>query len=432
MRVVLALAVSIAAAMAIWMIGRDLVPPRSVTFAAGMPGGGYHAFATRYAAILARDGIDVRILETAGSVENAERLASGQADVALLQGGVYAEEGAEALGAMFYEPLFVFAREGANVSANPGDWAGLRLAVGPEGSGTRAASRALLTASGVAPDEATLLPAGGGDAVAALRAGEADLALFVAPLSAPYLQPLFSNPEVGLLRLLHLDAVARRMDHAEIITLHAGAMSLRPVLPERSTELVAMVARLVGQRDLHPALVDRLVMAAREIHGNRDQITPEGTFPATSGITMPIDVNAYDLITDGPSTLSAYLPYWAVAQVNRLALLALPIIFLLLPLLRSLPGIYQWRMRAQVFRHYREIREIDEEVREVESAARLGELRARLEAIDAEIADLRLPIAYRHLAYTARLHVDLVRSRVDEKLRRPDPPSGRTAEAGAL
>ncbi|SLN13467.1 NMT1/THI5 like protein [Roseivivax jejudonensis] len=427
MRVALALFLSLSAAFFIWSIGRDLVPPRSVTFAAGMSGGGYHAIATRYAEILARDGIETRILETAGSVENVDRLSSGEADVALLQGGVHAEGGAEALGAMFYEPLFVFAQADADLSSNPGDWAGLGLAVGPEGSGTRAASRVLLAASGIAPADVTLLPVGGADAVLELRAGEADLALFVAPLAAPYLQPLFNDPDVRLLRLLHLDAIARRMDHAEIVTLHAGAISLRPVLPQQSTDLVAMVARLVGQRDLHPALVDRLVMAAREIHGERDQITPEGAFPATSGISMPIDVNAYDIITDGPSALSAYLPYWAVAQVNRIALLALPIVFLLFPLLRSLPGLYQWRMRSQVFRHYREIREIDEELREAASPTRLSTLRDRLDAIDAELAELRLPVAYRHLAYTARLHVDLVRSRINEKQHGLDSGAGVTS-----
>lgn len=380
-----------------------------------MPGSGYHAVAERYAEILSRDGIDMHILETAGSVENAELLASGEADVALLQGGVHARGDAEALGAVFYEPLFVFARSGTEVSANPGDWSNLRLAVGPEGSGTRAAARALLAASGVTPAEASLISAGGADAVAALRDGTADLALFVAPLAAPYLQPLFPDPEVRLLRLLHLEAVARRMDHAKIVTLHPGAVSLSPALPDRAIDLMAMVARLVAQSDVHPALVDRLVMAAREIHAGRDQITPEGTFPSVAGISMPIDVYASDLVTDGPSSASAYLPYWAVAQVNRVALLALPILFLLLPLLRSLPGLYQWRMRAQVFRHYREIREIDEEARDVEDPARLEALSGRLEAIDIELADLRLPIAYRHLAYTARLHVDLVRSRINER-----------------
>lgn len=421
MRHAFVLILSLAAVSVIWWIGRDLVPPRSLTFAAGEVGGGYHAIATRYAKILARDGIEVRVLDTAGSVENVDKLTSGEADVALLQGGVFAKGEVEALGAMFYEPLFVFAQSATEVSANPGDWADLRLAVGPEGSGTRAAARVLLSASGVAPDETTLFPVGGAEAVTELRAGRVDLALFVAPLAAPYLQPLLEDPDMRLVRLRHLEALARSMDHAEIVTLHAGAISLRPVLPQRSTDLMAMVARLVSHRDLHPALVNRLVMAAREIHGDRDQISSEGAFPATSGITMPINVNAYDLIADGPSLLASYLPYWVAAQVNRIALLALPIVLLLFPLIRSLPGLYRWRMRSQVFRHYREIREIDSAVPETVDSARLSTLRKRLETIDVELAKLRLPIAYRHLAYTARLHVDLVRSRIDDKQLRAEP-----------
>jgi TRAP-type uncharacterized transport system substrate-binding protein len=137
---------------------------------------------------------------------------------------------------MFYEPLFVFARSWTESPANPGEWADLRLAVGPEGSGTRAAATALMTASGVAPAEVILLPAGGADAVAELRSGTADLALFVAPLAAPYLQPLFSDPEMRLLRLSHLEAVARRMDDADVVTLHAGGcLSARYCRNARST-----------------------------------------------------------------------------------------------------------------------------------------------------------------------------------------------------
>jgi len=121
--------------------------------------------------------------------------------------------------------------------------------------------------------------------------------------------------------------------------------------------------------------------------------------------SLPQDAYARDLIADGPSPLSAFLPYWVVAQISRFAILLLPIVFLLLPLLRTLPGLYKWSIRNRVFRHYARIREIDD-------PQQLRELESELAALDREIAYLHLPLTYRGYAYDARLHIDLLRKRI--------------------
>ncbi|MEO1292860.1 MAG: C4-dicarboxylate ABC transporter substrate-binding protein, partial [Pseudomonadota bacterium] len=123
------------------------------------------------------------------------------------------------------------------------------------------------------------------------------------------------------------------------------------------------------------------------------------------------------LIEQGPSSLSDVLPYWVVAQINRFAILLLPIFFLLLPLIRVAPALYRWRMRSRVYRYYASIREIDIEVRDAAALADLDPLRTRLGEIDEELATLRLPLPYRDYAYTARLHVDLVRNRLRDRVR---------------
>jgi hypothetical protein len=83
-----ALAVLAFLAVAVWML--DLAPRTHLTFAAGRPGSAYHELAERYRAILARDGIDLEILDSAGSVENLELLTRSErpADAGFLQGGV--------------------------------------------------------------------------------------------------------------------------------------------------------------------------------------------------------------------------------------------------------------------------------------------------------------------------------------------------------
>ncbi len=61
-------------------------PPKHVVIATGMKEGAYYAFGKGYSEILARDGITLEVLSTAGSAENIELLEAetGEVDVAFL------------------------------------------------------------------------------------------------------------------------------------------------------------------------------------------------------------------------------------------------------------------------------------------------------------------------------------------------------------
>lgn len=414
---ILGLVLGIAAALAaIWYLSRDLLPPDRLRFAAGGAGGGYHGIAKQYQAILAEDGIDVEILTTAGSVENARLLAAGEADVGLLQGGVPVDGDVHTLGNLFMEPFFIFTRRDGAMPGNVAAWSGLRLAVGGEGSGTRAAFLSMAGAAGLDPTANTLLPVGGTDGAQALLAGDADAALFVAPLKAPYLAALFDEPNAQLLTLEYLPALTSRLPGSRRIVLPAGGMVMNPPVPAQDTPMLAMVARMGTQPDLHPALTNRLIAAARRLHAGQTPINIEGTFPNMDFGALPANAYARDLIRNGPSPLHRYLPYWIVAQINRVLILLLPIIFLLLPVIRILPGLYAWRMRTKVFTYYQNIRDIETEADAATDADALRGLDDRLTEIDNQIAKLRLPIPYRHLAYTARVHVDLLRRRIATKM----------------
>jgi TRAP-type uncharacterized transport system substrate-binding protein len=399
---------------------RDLTPPASLRFAAGIEGGGYWRFAERYRAILAEDGIAMELVATAGSVENARLLDARAVEAGFLQGGVAPAGPAEALGAVFVEPLLIFSRiepDGPSgrppIPRNVAEWSGLTIAAGPEGSGTRAAVMALLAAAGRPAEANRLLPVGAADGAAALLGGEADVAIFVAPLSAPYLEGLLADPAVGLVPVAHAEALSRRLPQSSVVDVPSGAFQLSPPLPARDERLLALVARIVAAPGLHPALVDRLIEAAVRVHGDGDVLSVEGAFPTAEDTSLPLHPYARDRLSDGPSPLSDLLPYWAVAQVERLTILLLPIVFLLLPLLRALPGLYAWGIRSRVFRHYARIREIDAEVTETADAGRLDALDRELVELDRQIAALNLPLAYRDAAYDARLHVELLRRRID-------------------
>ena len=335
----------------------DLVPPRQITMAAGKPGTAYHDMALAYRRILAEDGIVLEILETSGSVDNARALAAG-ADTALMQGGVPALEGTTPLAAVMLEPMFVLHRAGVSAD-DPGDWAGLRIAAGAEGSGTRAAVRAVMAALGDPVPDGAFLDMGAVEAAAALAAGDIDAAVFVAPVDAPYLVGLLPDPRLELARLRDLAAIAARLDFVDVVEIPAAGLDYMARLPPEPVQLPAMVGRLVADKDLHPALVDRMVAAALRVHSGPDLITREGRFPSAESLGTSINAKAARLLRDGPGPLDGALPFWAVAQINRVLVLLLPVLFLLVPLLRALPALYAWGMNARIWRHYDGVLEID-------------------------------------------------------------------------
>lgn len=410
-----AVAVAAFVAAAVWLL--DLWPPDRVSIAAGQPGTAYHALAERYRSILARDGIDVEIVETAGSVENAELLTQEEVDAAFLQGGVPVPDSGtvEALGAVFLEPLWIFHGGALDDPANPARWGGLRIAAGGPGSGTRFVVDAAFRALGLDPSRFDLMPIGGQAAAEALVAGEIDVALFVAPVTAPYLRTLFADPEVAAVSIRDGDSLARRLPFVEMTDIPPASFDYAGRRPPDRIELIAMIGRLVARADLHPALVDRLVEAARQIHGGRDLVTTEGQFPSTAGVDMEMNGQAAALITEGPSPFNRFLPYWVGAQVSKFALLLVPLLVILFPVFRIAPGLYQWQMRNRVWKHYVALRHIEREAQAASQPAEFDGLVQRLDAIEAEVARLRLPVRFREYAYALRVHLDLVRRRIAER-----------------
>jgi TRAP-type uncharacterized transport system substrate-binding protein len=72
------------------------MPPRTIVMATGTEGGAYHEVGKRYQEILAREGIRLRLVSTAGAVANLALLRNRRSgvSVALMQGGTTNENGA--------------------------------------------------------------------------------------------------------------------------------------------------------------------------------------------------------------------------------------------------------------------------------------------------------------------------------------------------
>ena len=185
-------------------------PPKSITFAAGGVDGQYYALSEAYRDRLAAHGIEVEIIETAGTVENYALLMDGKADVALLQGGLAKPEmtgKVQSLGGMFAEPYWIFVRAGSDVQSF-GDLRDNQVAAGGAGSGTRALTLQVQGDwGGVWRDPE---PISGAAAAAALLSGTVDAAVFAASVEADYVEALLGDPRVRVVPIKRAEGLSMR------------------------------------------------------------------------------------------------------------------------------------------------------------------------------------------------------------------------------
>ncbi|MEX2455251.1 MAG: TAXI family TRAP transporter solute-binding subunit [Rhodospirillaceae bacterium] len=394
-------------------------PPDHLTVATGGTTGAYYAFAHRYRDVLAREGVDLRIVATSGSLENLSLLREGKVDTAFLQSGValpLPDDPILSLGSLYFEPLWLFHRTQTSLDLLS-DLAGKRIAVGGIGSGTRAIAEPLLERNGVTRSTAQIVDAGGDDAADALRRGEIDAAFYVASAEAPLIRGLLEDPGIELLSFRRAEAYTRHYLHLSKIVLPRGMVDFRTDTPARDKTLLAPAATMVIHDDLHPALRTLLLRAMTEIHGPGGLFERPGDFPSIRHVDFPVSDKARRYIENGPSLLDRYLPYWVSDMIVRLSILLLPLLTLMLPLMRIVPPVYRWRMRARIVHWYKDMVQIEEQVRAAETEEERAQILARLDEIDDEVSRVRVPVGYRDMHYTLRFHIELLRN----VLRRDDP-----------
>lgn len=401
----------------------DPAPPRRITIATGAEDGAYYLFGQRYRDILARQQVTLEVRRTAGSGENIALLHAAEVDVAFVQSGVRdttAPTPLVALASVYLEPLWLFYHRALEVKRLP-DLRGKRLAIGPEGSGTHAMALQLLRDNAMLPPAVELLPLGGPQAVEALRRGAADAILVVASPQAPVVRTLLNAEEAALMPFERAEAYTRVHRFLARVTLPEGAIDLAANVPPHDVPLLASAAMLVVRDDFHPALISLLLQAAEEVHGQGDVFTQPGQFPSLHHLDWPLSPEARRYFRSGPSFLRRYLPFWVATLIERLLVMSLPLVALLIPLVRFLPPMYQWRVRSRIYRWYKDLLAINPDGKTGLSSEQYADCLQALNRIEAEVARLSVPLAFADQLYNLRVHIELVRQKVHQAQNRPEP-----------
>ncbi len=406
-------------ALAYWLL--DPNPPRRVVLATGVSQGAYAEFGQRYAERLKQHGISVEMRNTQGAAENLALLrdASSGVQIGFVQGGASempdAETTLKSLGSMFYEPVWLFYRTDSarRLLKSPtldslSQLAGWRVNIGAAGSGVPHLATRLLEANRIDAASIALSQQPVTPAVIELLESRLDaLVLASAPESA-MVQMLLQTPGIALFDFAQADAYTRRFGFLSAVTLPRGVVDLAGDMPAADVRMVAPTATLVVREDLHPALAQLFVQAAREVHGNSGWFQRKGDFPNARDGERALAPEAERFYRSGVPWLQRFLPFWLANLVDRMWLAMLSIVAVLLPLSRIVPPIVELRIRSRVFRWYAQLRQIESDVR----TRPAQELLEGLDAIEDKVNAIQVPLSYTDELYALKSHIQMVRRRL--------------------
>lgn len=405
------IAVLVALALA-WAIYSG--PPRHLSIASGTPGRAGWALGTRYAAVLAREHVTLRQQASGGALESLQRLSDPHSgiDLALVQGGLTDPEhspGLVSLGSLDYLPLWVFHRLGPGIGGQLQALRGHRITVGAASTGLHRTAERVLALAGVDAGTATLLPLSGPAALAALERGEADAGVFMGAPDDELVQTLFHHPALQLLRIDEADAIHARLPFLHVLTLPRGTVDVARRIPDTDLPILASTLTLAARDTLHPALAYLVLEALTETHHGPGLLHPAGTFPSERDVDLPLSPVAERFYRSGTPFLQRHLPFWLASAVDRMLWALIPLAAVLVPLMRLLPGLYAWRVRARIFRWYARLLQLEARMSDPKRPLPRAEALAQLAAIEDGVAGLRTPLSFSHERYILREHIELVR-----------------------
>ncbi|WP_338867693.1 TAXI family TRAP transporter solute-binding subunit [Myxococcus stipitatus] len=394
-------------------------PPKTLVLAMSPDEGGFRYYARKYQDFLARHGVTLELRSTKGSIDNVALLSDENSgvDVAFVQSGTVAGDKAQnvvSLGSLSYVPLWVFHR--GEPLEDVRELKGRRIAVGPEGSGTRALALTLLKANGVDAEPTQLLPLERDEAVEQLKQGQLDAVFLISPAESPIIHKLAAVPGIRLLSFSRAEAYSRRFTYLSRLVLPRGVFNLAADIPERDVVVVAPTANLVARDSLHPALAYLLMRAASEVHGKAGLLDGASEFPAPRETGFPLSSEARRYYEAGVPLLQRYLPFWAANLVDRLWVMLVPIIAVMVPLFRIVPALYQWRIRSRIVRWYARLKEIEIQLDENPGREMLEDMLKRLEEAEREVNRIPMPLSYAENLYFFREHIEVVRRRLIRRL----------------
>lgn len=92
--------------------------------------------------------------------------------------------------------------------------------------------------------------------------------------------------------------------------------------------------------------------------------------------------------------------------------MVLPFIILMLPLVKIMPWIYRWRMRARIYRWYSDLEEVSSEISKKHSLKEHADYIFKLDQLEKNVSNIHVPKPYAGGLFHLRMHIEMLRKKL--------------------
>ncbi len=399
---------------ALWIA--DPAPPRHVMMATGPVGSSNEALGKKYQAYFAERGITLELVPTEGSVENVQRLQDQKDPVmaAFVMAGAAAPHapGIQTLGSINYQPLWCFYRSDKPLGEveRVNFLLGGSLNVGTPNSGTFLLTQQVLNLNGFKLDHSNVKALPDDRAVEELRLGQLGALCIVDTYEAPNVQKLLTLPGLQISDFTRAEAYARLVASIEMVTVPAGALSLKQNRPDKPMSLIASTTEILIDERLHPAIQTLFLLAARAINGKEAFFSQEGEFPVFKDSSLKRSPEAEVFYEKGTPWLMEFMPFWLAEFIQRLMLTMLPFFALAYPVIRSMPNYHKNRIRGRINRMYGAIKFFEQELLQSYDPLQKADYLQHMDDLEREALAMKVPKSVSSDYYTLRSTIDFIRN----------------------
>ncbi len=409
-------------AIALWQLV-DPAPPGTLTLATGSPDGRYYKLGKLLEKDLAKQGVTLNVVSTAGSGDNMARLIEADGDVAIafVQSGMHemfeGKDGKlQSLGSFYYEPIWLFHNRALSIE-RLSDLAGLKVGIGEAGSGTQIVAKYIARENGLSAENGNVqfYELDADDTVEKLTQGELDAALFTVSPQSERIQALIHSPNIDFLDIKRSEAYTARYSFLSSVTIHEGLLDLEHNIPPFDRTTLASTATLLINDRFHPS-VTPLVLEALSKHLKKGGVLEApNEFPSPNNTDFPLSKEAEHYYEYGPPFLLRFMPFWAASLVDRLIIFVIPLLVILVPLSKLAGPIYRWRIRSRIYRWYRYLLTLDKDL----AQGKLSDIpteQQKLEDLTNELAQIEVPLSYADELYHLKNHLEYLKARLKNKI----------------
>lgn len=346
-------------------------PFTGISIATSYKGGDWYQFGEGAISLLKERGINLEVVATSGTIENAEELNDPKSKVNA--GFVYAaalskdqQKGLYSLGSISYDPVWIFYRnELANKITTIQDLSKYRVSLPPKKSGSYILTKKLFQTNGIDIDSnPNFVSSSWEDLRANILSDKADIYIFITTMIDPLVEELIHSPNMTLFNFPGALAYQRKFDYLDAVTIPAGSINIEKKLPVRDISLIATTTTLAVRKDLHPSLQLALLMTSKQIIQDSSRLffSKRNEFPDYFDPSIHISPIARNYYNYGPPKTTEYLPYWLVVFVDRFWFVLIVAFAIIYPLSKLNFHLRRFRFIIRERTHYEMLLNMEKEI----------------------------------------------------------------------